>query len=387
MGRPEIYPEHSAGFLNASWIAAEVCAFFLGRSSLGGLFCLRGLPGFLVDFRDFRKHVTLIFSEQDPEDYEIKPDLTPIPDERALAAAKLATTKRRQRVMASYLRERTLYIEWGTADHRLDSPTAWRRETRESLVKKVDFNKPLPFLSRFCKLYVDDPQRVEELALQVFIVLSRWGLVEKVAQADTDAVAAYIRRVVPNSCSTDSVKRAVSHLFTNWVMPQSASDLRSYVRSTVFGLNKDEMKRTPTPDQIENEGERRAKGLSKGSNRQNRRYEWVSVCELARRTGLHRQRINEAIQSHRLQARRSQGKFWISEEQAQAFHKSIMFKLAARTTCHELRKMGHPNEAAALRKKIYRHRKQGASDAQILEIIKPSYLRVQSLNEHNRQRD
>ncbi len=290
-------------------------------------------------------------------------------------------------LMNEWATERVLVIQEGATDHRVASPKTWRMDIRSALkeAKSTPDGAPLPFLARRIELYVDSPVKLDELAIQLFLVFYKWGWAENVSDEDRRYIIQYMCSLFElRNKMRAAAEQAVSYLFTNFAMPQNSGDFRLYIRRVVHDIHrKDEehvydgsgMERKGRDDLGSKSHEAPIDEFHVGpSARKSRKAdvgikEFVSPHEVALDCGMHYQRVYDAIRCRKLKAERWHGKLRIHRSEADRYKATITPKQLLQRMVSKLRESGNKKAAEALRKRIYRLRKPGASDGDILRTL------------------
>jgi len=380
---------HSEVFLDAQWLGREIRPLFTGQTTVPDAFCLWGSRVLVrasclfrlrrqeddrrQDVRVLRRLV-LTFPPHNLNDWEPILAVANTPDERARSAQHISEG------VPEYLLLRRLVVEEGDARQLLEHPKPWRVEARKELRVSRDLEeKPLPFFARHQNLYFDKNGPMEELGLQIFLTFAHWGFAKEPTNADLRAIVTYICAVCDREEERfrPAAEQAASYLFTNWVMPQRASDFRAYVRRVAFDHNSREVKkRKQSPEQGELENERSSRGKERTGRQIVGATEALSVRALASRAGVHHQRIDEAIKAGKLRAKWQRGRRLIERLDAERFLKDTEVTRAVRATRKTLIKAGKAKEAETFRKRIYRLKKSRASDESILEAVREAYKKT-----------
>jgi len=283
---------------------------------------------------------------------------------------------------------RTIYIEEGETDHRVSSAKTWRRGYRKSL--KAVQSMPggsgnrLPWLARHVELYVKRPINQAELTIQLFLVFVQWGWVDDLSNDDLRYVVHFISSLFRNAGKMkQAIEESVSFLFTNFVMPQNAGDFRLYIRRVVHDIHRRQwrglkaipiaagmdVEKVPSRPVEEN-------ALPTDPAVVTSLLDYVSPTQLATECGMHHQRIYEAINGKQLHAQRWHGHYRIPRSEADRFRRIHQLSPAdrqlsqlIRETVRWLRASGNAKKAEALRKRIYRLKRSGASKSDLLKSL------------------
>ena len=370
-GRLELEGEHSAAFLDAQWLACKIREFFTNDSTIKGPFCLIGIRA-QVRFPYMLRRLAITFSPQHSVgDWPPILPVTKIPDRQA------QPTGGTPEGMPECHFNRVLAVgeKQTPKEYLLEHPKRWQVAARKALSESGFLPRgPLPFFARHQRVYFDQDELQDELALQLILVLGRWGLATDLTSADSDALIGYVCRVCGKRGHEfrGAAQETVGYLITNWVMPQRTCDFRAYVRRVAYGQYFGARRRTLTAEEGELENLRATKGKKRARSQLAGGNEGVSVRELASQEGLHHQRLNEAIREGKLPATWKHGKYWVEPSDAKQYLKDIAVKRAARALRKVLMQAGKEREAEAIRKRIYRAKKSGATDKDLLQIIKAS---------------
>ncbi|MGC2110248.1 MAG: hypothetical protein WA655_12075 [Candidatus Korobacteraceae bacterium] len=359
----------SAALLDARWLGCKIREFFANKSDVKGPFCLLGIRT-LVRFPPYklRRSAVTFFPRHSVGDWPPMLGVAKIPDRQALLAENTPEG------VPEYRFNRVLVVgqEETPKQHLLEHPKRWRLATREALREWRRLPEgPLPFFARHQRLYFDKDGRGDELTLQLILVLSRWGLAE-ITSADLDSLTGYVCQVCHKRRETFRVaaQETVNYLLTNWVMPEHPWSFRAYIKRVAYGQYSAELKRTATVDEGERGDPHRSKGLRRLTSQAAHGNEGVSVRDLANRAGLHHQRVHEVIRAGKLRAAWKHGRRSVDASDAERFLRDTEVKRASRALRKVLMQAGKEREAEALRKKVYRLKRRGASDEQILEVIR-----------------
>jgi hypothetical protein len=248
--------------------------------------------------------------------------------------------------------------------------------------RELKAEEPCPELAQYQGLLVNKETSKEELTLQLIIILSRWGLLE-VNEDDRKIFLSYLCSMWRKpDIYVAAAEEALARLFTNWVLPQDWKDFRRYAKQTVWahyakgargptrGGVSPAWARCSTNDWAEsvNERKRRGKGGSVISSGH------LSVPQLAWAAQMDPRRIYEAIKAGDLPAARQGPSLRIDRESATRY----LLEAKQRREIAELREqiynMGVGKDA--VRKKIYRLRRDGASDMEIIDYLKEKASRL-----------
>jgi hypothetical protein len=104
--------------------------------------------------------------------------------------------------------------------------------------------------------------------------------------------------------------------------------------------------------------------------------ERLSPRSLASECEMHYQRIYEAIARGAIEKIKWRGTLWINRSEADRYKATITPKQQIRRMVSKLRESGNKKAAEALRKRISRLRKSGASDSDILKTLSALRSRV-----------
>lgn len=334
---------HSKGFQDAVWVSEQVGKFYGKWGLVRGSYRRPGVKG-LIHFSPWPFWPVITF-----ESAQGKSPLEGFP-------------RNFQRVLCIKRR--------GKQDRWLEHPKWWRgAERKVGQDVQTPAERPLEFFERNARLYFEDGLDHDELALQIFLVLWRWHLVPQPSEADRNA---FIKFVMKACKRTDQEFRlaaaeSVSYLFTNWVMPQSASDFRSYAKRVAFDRYcRSRSGQSQPTEQLE---DYLAFNRRSRPSRDRCASEFTTARGLAQRIGIHQQRINEAIRKGLLPAIKRRGVYLIAESDAEEYLERTEINRRARNVGKALRSEGKRKEAAAFRKRIYRMKRSDAPRIDLLRVI------------------
>lgn len=220
-------------------------------------------------------------------------------------------------------------------------------------------------------LIVDRRTSEKELTLELIIVLSRWGLVV-FNEDDLKVFLNYLCCLFPKpNAYRSAAEDAVGLLFTNWVLPNNSRNFNAYAQKIVWseyarGARRGSKERSSSArigrsaiDLAELKVER----IKRGERRQRTHASHLCVPELAQASGVDPRRIYEAIKARNLPADKIGQSLRVDNETANNF----IFRAHQKRKLAALRKklcdLGQGEEA--VRKWIYRLRKNGASETKI----------------------
>ena len=282
-------------------------------------------------------------------------------------------------------RERTLVVQEGGVQRRLTYPQTWRRAIREQLVLAPPPGSPdAPFLARHRELYVGGGEEPIELTLQLFLIFCQWRWGEP-AEDDRRALVEYLCRLgwrKPGEF-TAAAEEVVGRLLTNWVMPQQALDFRRYARQTMWALYAqgarapaiEERRQSRRRQRTEDWAEVQAEKAKRGKKRRSTGVSFSSVGELSARSMVNRRRIYEAIKDKKLAATKVGRRLQFKEDDAQEFCRNALVKRGIRALGHQLQELGLGRDA--MRQRIYRLRRDGVSNQEILRRLAAEVKRIQ----------
>jgi len=227
---------------------------------------------------------------------------------------------------------------------------------------------------------VDSPVNLQELTIQLLLISCQWGWAQDVNVDDYPYIVEYVCGLFKRREQMRlAVERSVSYLFTNFVMPQNAGDFRLYIRRVVH----DQPRRERADSGDISPRKRGESGPQKPCTdpammRRRSRAFWVSEARspellsprsLASECEMHYQRIYEAIGRGEIEKIKWRGTLWINRSEADRYKTTITPRQQVRRMVSKLRESGNKKAAEALRKRIYRLRKSGASDGDILRTL------------------
>lgn len=177
-----------------------------------------------------------------------------------------------------------------------------------------------------------------------------------------------------------AAEEAVSFIFSNWVFPQHWKDFRRYARQTVWGCYAQGARNSPDSSPRgtflprEDWAEQQEERSRRGKRVQLVRGNYVSVFKLARESGIPRQRIYEAIKARKLLATKIGQSLRIERGTADKF----IHNAKQKQELVDLRKLLCLKGVSkgTLRKRIYRFKKDGVSERNIIEYVKQTYSRL-----------
>lgn len=375
---------HSPAFRDAQWLAARIVNLLpIGKLTHVEHFCLQGTKAEVTlrlwpeYFGESRRSLTIAFApEQKASGRAPASDAIPAQYQRSLTEYRERMKLIREQSLQAPLSQRTLIVhEKGAgASARLARPQTWRGAARQELKAARSESSPVSFLARYRELYVGKDVRLQEIALQLLIIFSQWGLVE-ITEDDRKEVINYLCSFwrKPKRFSA-AAEEAVSYVLTNWVIPQDALDFRRYAKQTVWafyakGARASEMDTRRQSHHVPRAFASDVQGTAR-SSRSYREYARMdfSVTDLAQRAGVHPRRIYEAIQLKKLPAVKVRSSLVIERDNAQRFIYESNRKRQLVELRRGLEETGCTREA--VRKKIYRLRKAGVPEGQLLQLLK-----------------
>jgi hypothetical protein len=221
-------------------------------------------------------------------------------------------------------------------------------------------------LGRRSELWIDGETSEEELALQIFVTFSGWGLGEA-TESDFKTLTHYVRKIVP-SAGEPLARGVASGVLTNWLDPESARHFNAYIKRTAWGLRvQDRAYTSPQQENLDSE----QYGLTHGKRSlrpRNRPSDFVSVRDLAARSSTSVRRIYELINDGKLPAKRRGYSLAVERSAAE----ELICKGQIQQLRTHLESLGRSKEA--LRKRIYRLRRNGRSETQIIGCLRKLLL-------------
>jgi hypothetical protein len=134
--------------------------------------------------------------------------------------------------------DRMIEVSPGAVRSRFEKPQTARRVIRKLLreARELDSEEPCPVLAGHQFILVSGKTTREEIALELVVILSRWGLLEP-NEADIKAFRDWLCRLWRQPKTfVKAADQALSLLFTNWVLPQHWKDFRRYAQQTMWAL-------------------------------------------------------------------------------------------------------------------------------------------------------
>ena len=266
---------------------------------------------------------------------------------------------------------------------RFEKPNTFRRLMRGMIrqARELKPGEPCPCPAMYQVLLVKENTPAEEIALQLVVVLSRWGLFEP-NECDLKRFVAYASGLFKNRDRfVIAAGEAASLVFTNWVLSQDWQDFRRYCKQTTWALyrkgahasRKSPSYASPTGDIIDWADSERERNR-RGKLRQRGRSTHFCVAELAQAAHVDFRRIYEAISAKVLPATKIGQSLRIENQAAERFILEAEEKRQILALREQLLNSGMSREA--LRKQIYRLRKTGASSTKVIE-------RLQKMSAHS----
>jgi Helix-turn-helix domain len=263
---------------------------------------------------------------------------------------------------------------------RLPSPQTLRRVTRKMLqsARELKQGENCPELAQRLILVISTSTSVAELTLQLIVTLSQWGLIE-ITEDDSRAFVKYLCGMwrQPQRYRL-AAEEAISFIFSNWIFPQDWQDFRRYARQAVWGCyaqgtrSSQDGSSTGPFRSPEDWAEERVERVKHGKRTQViRSDDHMSVSRLVEESGICRQRIYEMIKAGNLIATKIGQSLRIERDSADNFIDRCKQK-------HELVKLRKllcvkGVNKDTLRKQVYRLRKVGTSDRNVIAYIEGRY--------------
>jgi len=367
---------HSPGFEDAQWLGQQILTWMFSRGELSQTAHF-DLIGSRLAIAVLRQPVG-----QDVGTHGLSFTVTPGTQGESLTDGCSPESMMTQMLHA----DRMIEVHPGAVRSRLEKPNTARRVIRELLREARELNpeEPCPVLARHQWLLVSRETSSEEIALELVVILSRWGFLEP----NEEDGKAFLRWLCglwrqPNTF-VKAADEALSLLFTNWVLPQDSKDFRRYAKQTMWGLfrkgasvpNYHSISTRANSETMER-AEQQAERLRRGKAHRNP-ARFLSIPDLASLCHEDPRRVYEKIKKGSLRAVKIGSVLRIEREMAKEF----VLQIGQKQKIFELRKqlssMGINRDA--IRKQIYRLRKIGGSDDRIIEKLKAKILNQKKIS-------
>jgi hypothetical protein len=365
---------HSAGWLDARWLAGQVYAWMFSD--------LR--PPEIVHFGlvGIRNHVALLVGPVGGKTGTRTLTFTFTTESLdAIHSGPSDPTSILREMLHS---DRYLVMSQESVDIRFEKPRRLRLAGRQMLASGRELKKGefYPALVQHFFVFIDKRSTLEEVAVQFAIILSQWNVIP-FQEEDRRAIASYLSNLFRNpETFVAAANEAVSFLFSNWIFPQRWLAFRTYARRTVWGIYAQAGRffaetNSRGEDWAENESVRKKSGkLRRASRRQ------ISVSELAMISGISRRTLYDSIKRRKLRASKEGMSLRVSREAAGILCTEAEQRRKIRSLKKYLVEAGIGE--AGLRKKIYRLRKEGTSSEEIVKHLVKLIPSAKTIRSHLR---
>ncbi|MGH9404976.1 MAG: helix-turn-helix domain-containing protein [Terriglobia bacterium] len=214
-------------------------------------------------------------------------------------------------------------------------------------------------MARYAGLVINSGETAEELVLQIAVVLSQWGLVA-LDMDDLSALKGYLGRLCKGTRfkEAEAIDGAASYIQSNFSLPEEGIHFRAYCHQTVWGVYAQRLRDAARGRPFDDE----RLSARQGGNRSYCSGD-IGVHELAAHAGISARTIYRRIAAGNLPAAKKGMSLQIERAAADEFVKNHVIPNLVKK-CEDA---GLSKEA--VRKCVYRWRKAGASEAEIVRSL------------------